>query len=492
MRSTTWSARSGDSSTGEPGATRLSDATHFPSIARLRWLYAVAAATFLPAIGFYYVGEEAIFPITSLEMWQHGEWVRQYLFGANLQHNPLFNWLIIPLASLAGWEHMLAVTRVITIAATIGSGLVLAWLCNALYRDRAFALFAALVYLTLADGFFYRGWLAYADPLFAFFVSGAMACLWVACQRASHALLALAAVALFCAFMTKALTAYVFYGGAGLVLLLAAREYRAFLLRPGSMAIHLAAAAAPLVWLFLLPENAGQGSRMFAEIVAKLGPEGIGRYLLRLVVYPLEAVVRFAPAVFIALYYVWRRRMPPVGPDDRAWRVALAIVLVNFLPYWLAPQGSMRYLMPLYPLVGLVIARVLWHAGADAVATAQRWLMGVIALKLVFVLVAYPIYQDRYRGRNYAEAARDILALTAGRPLYTTDVSASGLSVAAHLDVMRLPAPALTFPPDRWDNGFVLAYRPDDALGRIVRTYRFGGNALHLLCRGQACGATPK
>ena len=158
------------------------NSTFQPLDARRWWvLYLVAAATFLPAIGFHYVGEEAIFPISSLEMWYHGEWVKQVFYGGNLKHNPLYNWLIIPLASAAGWEHMLGVARAITIAATIGCGGVLAWLCRALYQDNAFAAFAGLIYLTLADVFFYRGWLAYADPLFAFFVFGAIACLWVAC-----------------------------------------------------------------------------------------------------------------------------------------------------------------------------------------------------------------------------------------------------------------------------------------------------------------------
>jgi len=461
----------------------------FPTRRRLWWLYAAAAASFLPAIFFYYVGEEAILPIVSLEMWQRGEWVRQILYGANLQHNPLTNWLLIPLASAVGWAHMLGAMRVITIAATVATGLVLAWLCNALYRDRGFAAFAALVYLTLADGFFYRGWLAYADPLFALFVFSSIALLWIACRRTSHALLALAGAALFAAFMTKALTAYVFYAGAAVVLFIADRGYRRFLLGPASVVIHLAGVATPMAWFSLLSENAGQGSRMFAEIVAKLGPEGVGRYLIKLVAFPLEAFVRLAPAAFLAAYFAWRRRASPVAPDDRDWRIALAIVLVNFLPYWLAPQAAMRYLMPLYPLAGLVIARVLWHAGAGAVATTQRWLTVVIALKLVFVLVGYPLYQDRYRGRNYEAAAQDILAHTAGFPLYTTDVSASGLSVTAHLDILRLPGPALTFPPKEWDTGFVLAYGPDDALGRIVAIYRLGGNSLYLLCRGKACAA---
>jgi 4-amino-4-deoxy-L-arabinose transferase-like glycosyltransferase len=465
----------------------LSSAARLPSVARLQWLCALAAASFLPAIAFYYVGEEAIFPISSLEMWQRGEWVQQILYGTNIRHNPLLNWLIIPLASLAGWEQVLAVTRAITIAATVGTAVVLAWLCKALYRDTAFPIFAALVYLTLADSFFFRGWLAYADPLFAFFAFGSMACLWLACRRASLGLLALGAAALFCAFMTKALTAYVFYAGAALVLLCADRSYRTFLLRPASWAIHLAAVALPVGWLFLLPENAGQGSRMFAEIVAKLGLEGIGPYLLKFVTYPFEAFVRFAPATLVAAYYVWRRRERPLAADDRDARIAFWIALVNFLPYWLAPQSSMRYLMPLYPLAGLLIARVLWHAGAAAVATAVRWLTAVIAIKFIVVFVAFPVYQDQYRGRSYEQAARDILSRTAGQPLYVSNASASGLSVTAHLDVLRLPARALTFPPSDWESGFVLAYEPDAAVGRLVETYRFGGSVLYLLCRGRAC-----
>jgi 4-amino-4-deoxy-L-arabinose transferase-like glycosyltransferase len=468
-------------------ANRFPD--RFPDLSRLRWLYVIAAASFLPAIAFYYVGEEAIFPITSLEMWYAGDWVRQHLYGVNLQHNPLFNWLIIALATLTGWEHMLAAARAITIAATVGSGLVLAWLCRALYRDTAFAAFAALVCLTFADSFFYRGWLAYADPLFAFFVFGATACLWVACERRSVVVLALGAASLVCALMTKALTAYVFYGAAALVLLAGSRQYRAFLLGPASWAIHVASLALPLAWLYLLPENVGQGGRMFAEIVGKLGYEGLGSYAAKLVTFPLETLARLAPAVFVAAYLVWRRSAAVFEPADTHRSIAFWMALLNFLPYWLAPQSSIRYLMPLYPLAGLVVARVLWRAGAEAVALTQRWLVALIALKFVFVLAGYPAYQHWYRGKNYETTARDILAHTAGHPLYTTNVAASGLSVAAHIDTLRLPAPPLTWPPAEWDSGFVIAYTPDAKLGQVARTYRLGGNDLFLLCRGSACSA---
>ena len=454
---------------------------------RLWALYAVAAATFLPAIGFYYVGEEAIFPISSLEMWYHGEWVQQRFYGANLKHNPLYNWLIIPIAALAGWENVLAVARAITIAATVGTGLVLAWLTRALYRDAAFAAFAALVYLTVADLFFYRGWLAYADPLFAFFMFGAIACLWVSCERRAAGLLVPGVALLTCAFMTKALTAYVFYGTAALVLLAAKREHRAFLLTPASWAAHLAAAALALAWLFFVPGNSGQGTRMFAEILVKLAPTSWPDYLLKLVAYPLDTAARLAPALFVAGYYAWRGGAAASAGRDAHRGTALAILLVNYLPYWLAPQSSMRYLLPLYPLAGLVISGWLWRAGARAVAVTQRWLIGAIAVKLAAVLVVFPYYQAHYRGENYATTARGIVERTAGHSLYTANDAASGLSVTAEIDVLRLPAPPLTLPPVGWKSGFVLAYRPDPALGRVTAEYRLGGNRLYLLCRGAAC-----
>jgi len=105
----------------------------------------------------------------------------------------------------------------------------------------------------------------------------------------------------------------------------------------------------------------------------------------------------------------------------------------------------------------------------------------------LLVLAVFPYYQERYRGAGYAIAARQIFARTAGHPLYANNVSASGLSVAAHIDVLRLPQPPLVFPPAEWSTGFVMSYSADPALGEVAEHYRLGGNDLYLLCRGAAC-----
>lgn len=459
---------------------------------RRMWImYALGTIAFVPALQFHYVGEEAIFPLVSLEMWHRGEWLRQVLFGVNPQHNPLFNWLIIAGCQLAGWEHMLAVARSVTIAATAASGLVLAWLAQRLSGDRHFAALAAVVYLMLADVALYRGWLAYVDPLFGLFVFAAIACLWVACRERRLPLVALGVAALVAGFLTKALTAYVFYGVAVFVLAWD-RGFRGFLLSPASLAIHAAGVAAVAIWYGMVPGGSGQGFRMFREILDKLNPTGLADYASKLVTYPLQTFAKIAPAGLLAAYYAWKHRSTGNQDASAVFRAAVAIAALNYLPYWLAPQSHTRYLMPIYPLAALICAHLIWNARPVSVAVTTRWFWGLLAVKLVLVTALFPYYQRAFRGENYLQAARDILKRSAGHPLYTTNDSASGLSVAANIATLRLPAAPLTFPPAQWESGFVISYSPDHRAGRVVEKFRLGGNDLYLLCRGAACGPVPR
>lgn len=452
----------------------------------LRWLVILAALSYAPALAFYYVGEEAIFPISALEMWHSGDWIRQHMYGANLQHNPLYNWLIIPLASLAGWHYMLPVARAITIGATLGTAAILGWLTWRLLRERAQAWFAALLYLTMADVALYRGWLAYVDPLFAMFVTGAIAALWVACAEERPAWLIVAVVSLTGAFMSKAFTAYVFYASAVFVLLFT-RNGRRVLFSPLSIAAHIAALLAPFAWLHGMPGTGGQGGRMFGEIIAKLLPESLSQYLRQLTAFPAESILRMLPALPLALYFAWRQRIRLRA--EPVLCVAAAMAFLCYLPYWFAPISGIRYLLPIYPLVALAAAVVLWRAGAPALQVTRRWLAGMLAFKVLALALLFPYYQHSYRGENYALAARDIMALTEGYPLYTNDVSASGMSVVAYIDAWRHPAAPLLRPPAQWESGFVIEYEEDPRSGRTFKHYALAANNIYLMCRGAACDA---
>ena len=459
-------------------------------IRRLWILYALGAVAFIPAIGFRFVGEEAIFPLVSLEMWFYEEWIRQLLFGHDLQHNPLFNWIIIGICHVVGWEHMLPVVRVVTIGATLSSGLVLAWLVRRVTGDTVFAAFVALVFLMLADPVLYRGWLSYVDPLFGLLTFSSVALLWVACHERRLLLLGFAVLALTAAFLAKAFTAYVFYGTAALVLLAWDREFRRFLLSPGSIAIHAAGTVALALWVGVIPATQGQGTRMFKEILDKLAPEAMSAYLAKLIMYPLETVVRLAPASLLAgyCYYRYRDHLKPLGST---FRIALLIAVLSYLPYWLAPQSHTRYLVPIYPLAALVLAHLLWSARPGSITLTVRWFYGLLVLKLILFIGVFPYYQKVYRGENYEQTAQLILGRAAGHPLYTKNVSASGLNVKAYIDIKRLPQQPLAFPPAQWDSGFVITYEPDPSIGQLAERYRLAGNDLYLLCRGAACAATP-
>jgi hypothetical protein len=168
------------------------------------------------------------------------------------------------------------------------------------------------------------------------------------------------------------------------------------------------------------------------------------------------------------------------------WRTLLAILLLNYLPYWLGPKTHIRYIMPLYPLAALALAGAIWQLGERPRVIATRWFVAAVVLRYVIGLWIFPWYQQHYRG-DYARTAAEIAATTRGYPLYATDVSATGLSVTAHLDTLRYPQPYLRWPPAQWKDGFVLSYAPNADLGEVSASYPLGGNTLYLLCRGAAC-----
>lgn len=454
---------------------------------RTNYLLIAAALALLPMIRLYYVGEEAIFPITSQEMWQQGLWLKQTLYGLNVQHNPLFNWLIIPIASLLGWEHVQEVARLLTIGATLGTAVILGWLTSRLYRDRAFAALTALTYLTFADVLLYHGWLAYVDPLFGFFIFAGIAALWIGCVEKRHALFWLSALLLTSALLSKAFTAYIFYGAAWLALVRRS-QYRSVLLKPQALIPHIALLTAPILWFALLPNGSSQSSRMVDEIFAKLHLEHPGEYLLKLLTFPLEVWVGLLPASALALYFLRQRdTLADSESDPQHWHDALWMAGLNFLPYWLAPHGGVRYLIPIYPLLALIFARIIWQQGSPARSLAQRWMAVSTLLAYIAGFGLYPYYQHHFRGENYALAAADIVARTQGQPLYTSDVSASGLNVSAYVNKLRFPAQALQFPPVDLQDGYTLAREPLPAYGQVSQTYQLLGDRLHLMCKGSAC-----
>ena len=309
-----------------------------------RTLLLLAALSFIPTLFFYMVGEEGIYTISTLEMWLNHEWLIQLLYGNNLQRPPLMNWLVFPIAMLTGWSHILIATRLLSVLATLGIAAWLYWLARKLFDDKAFALFAALTCLSLADLLLYRGWLAYTDPLFSFFIFGAVSTLWAGCEKRHKGWLALSIVLIGCALLTKAVTAYIFYATAIFVLFLQP-AHRRFLLSPAALLILFSSLIVPFIWFSSLPQVGGQGGSMMSEIARKFSEFNVADYLQRLVLYPLDKLLWLSPAPLLVVYFLLRKRITLNESRPDHFRAALLIAGLSVMPYWLSPQGGIRYLI---------------------------------------------------------------------------------------------------------------------------------------------------
>lgn len=458
-----------------------------PELTRQAWLiYAAAIASSIPTLWFFLVGEEGILVNASLEMWQRGDWLRLWLYGLDAQHGVFANWLIILLASAVGWEHAPGVTRAIMIASTALSGAMLAFLAHRLCRNVALAALAAAITVTFGDILLYRGWLGYRDPLLGMLVFGAIAALWLAVETRRAAWLLGTLLFATAAFLTKGIIVYALIGAAVLVFLWR-RDARKFLLQPLPLLLAAVTLCAPFVWAHLIAGDQAHNSRMAAEIADKLMPLGVFAYLWKLIAYPLETLLRLAPLSLLVLWWLWRRQQVKNIFRNPVVNIALAIAVVAFIPFWLAPQSHIRYLMPVFPLLALALAIALGALGDAHVRTALRWLWAMVALKFLLALVVFPLYQQQVRGENYALVAQQVIQRSAGFPLYSHDVSAAGQSVTAYVNIQRLPQPVLTFAPAQWDNGYALSNLPDAALGKVAAQYALAGDTLYLLCRGAAC-----
>lgn len=452
-------------------------------ISLLLWL---AALSFIPALGFYMVGEEGSYTIISMEMWHNHDWLIQTIYGNNLQRPPLITWLTIPVATLIGWSHILIAIRLVTVAATLGMTAWLYWLTRKLFADNAFALFTALTCLSLADLLLYRGWLSYTDPMFGFFIFAAIASLWVGCEDKNRGWLALSIIWISCALLTKAITAYIFYVTA-LFILFRQPAHRRFLLSPASLLILSATLIVPFVWFASLPQLGGQSGSMMSEITRKFSEFDSMAYLQRLVLYPLDKLLWLSPAPLLALYLLWRKRIVLAETRPDHMQTAILIAGLSVLPYWLSPQGGIRYLVPIYPLIALISARLIWRCGHAGQQLALRWFTGLIAFKFLFVLFLFPYYQSHYRGENYVAIAHKINKETHGYLLYGDDSRSIGLNIIGQLDIDRLPLEPILSPPANWNNGFLLTAKPSDDMSILVEKIVVAKDAIYLFCRGAAC-----
>jgi len=113
-------------------------------------------------------------------------------------------------------------------------------------------------------------------------------------------------------------------------------------------------------------------------------------------------------------------------------------------------------------------------------------LMGLIVLlKIPFSLAVLPYIKDWMPERDVKQVAREVMQLTTDAPLLTENDVATGLAIAAYIDVWRQDRPPVIWNSDRAARAYVLAEVETPALGRLVKYWPLRGDHVYLYSQGE-------
>lgn len=459
-------------------------------------LWLAAVLSFFTTLSLPYIGEEAVYTVTSQEMCFYRSWFKPMIYGSEYGRPPLYNWLIILLTQWLGLDEVLLSARLVSaVMSTLSSGLLYLLVCRVSANHRL-ALLSATIYFS-GDLLLRRGWLAYSDPTFAFFCFSACACLWLSVHTKRCRYLCVAVLATNAAFLTKAVTGYVFFFGTACILFFY-KPYRSFLLKPRVLCLQfvlqLLGLCLPLGWHFLFSEGAN-GTGVIKDIQNQLVLLDVSEYLRKLIIFPFDVWFRFFPVslvVAVFLIFQWHRQKlqlrhlidingAAVTQEQRFFRITLGIVLLNILPYWLAPQVRIRYILPLYPFIAILFAYGVWCFEKACLSWVTAGLLCTIVLRFVLGYFWFPYYEQRYRGDNQAVAA-DMVRLAGKTPIYTNYGGSIGVIIAAYVNTLRLAAgnvPVL-FPEENSPQGLLFSDTSDYTTGHLIKTYQLGRTPLYL------------
>lgn len=420
------------------------------------------------------VGEEGVYTNITLEMLYNNNYLVPKLYGTQYSRPPLFNWLMLPLVKLLGVIHVTVAARLVNILATIASAGLLFWFTKHVFKQKNLAFLATAIFLS-GDLLLMRSWLAYADSLFAFCIFAAIVCLWLALESKRKIFWLGVFLALSAGFLTKVYTVYVFYALSAVVLLFY-NQNRNYILKPASIIMHVLALAVPVCWTLSLNHNAVTTSVLYSRSFFVWA--SIGGYIYKILIgFPITVFIRFLPASAIALlsgYPVYKqKKLVPLAVKTIFW-----IVILNLLPYWLAPISNIRYVLPLYPLIALLIAYVISQASRRLQRLTFILLFIAIVAKYLISIFWLPYEHTVLRG-NAPAAASEINQVINNADLYINDSSSTGLRVAVELNKLRPSKPPLTVAPHDF-TGYVLTDQKDANLGVLIQKYTFNNNKLYL------------
>jgi 4-amino-4-deoxy-L-arabinose transferase-like glycosyltransferase len=323
-------------------------------------------------------GEESRRARVAIEMKERGDWIVPRQQGEPfLSRPPLGSWVIAAAAAALGKCSPLAV-RLPTLLATLATTILL-YGYSRVFLSRAGALATGLIYATFG-AVLQLGRLAETEATFTVFLAGALLVWhwgylrgwpqpwpWVA----GYVLAALAA-------LTKGPQAPVYFAAGVSAYLILRRDWRTLL--SGSHLIGL--------FMFTLIVGSWQIPCMLrldttsiwaiwsSDVTSRLGDGGIGAAFARGITFNSAVFASLLPWSFLLLDYCRPSLRQSLG-DARAAVVFWGTCVVVTLPTcWIVRDGAIRYYMPMFPGIAVLVGVVVDRALAAEPGSVGRWLWG--------------------------------------------------------------------------------------------------------------------
>ena len=464
----------------------------------------LAVGSFFLTLNLPVIGEEGVYTNSTLEMIFNKKYTLATLYGNNYPRPPLYNWLIMLFSNVFSCKNIMFSARAVTLTATIIMAILLFYTTKFLTvnniisqtnkktpQQNTFALFTVAVFFS-GDLLFKRGWLAYSDPTFAMFVFASMALLVAGTIKRNFYLIFLAHGCVFLGFLCKSPTAYVFFTITYLILLFS--EYKNFLLNLKNILLCAIFIAPPVLWCCHTNNAAGFFATLYhIQRLQGVKPNPEANLLRNIIFFPIQTWLALLPGSLMIFWGVLKNKAvlkqqltTQTIINPKIITIISLISLINFIPYWISSQSHIRYLLPLYPWVALLVAYFIWQTKSTRKTLVL--LMLTIIIKYLTATLWFP-YEYNINQGNAAIISQDILQKTLNHDLYIQDYSAAGLRLANTINQLKWPAQPLQSNPKNNKNYYFILkeHSPVNKQHmRLIKTYILKKNKIDLyLCSNQ-------
>jgi len=401
------------------------------------WILLIASLlSLLPNLGGYQLrAEEPLRLMVSFEMLKRGEFFQPTFLGEPYYNKPpFFNWLIIAASYIVGWSEL--TPRVVSIVSLTLTALFTILLSYKLIKSINVALLSGLILITSGDVLFWYGYLGEIDITFTLFVSIMFYLLIIGHIFNKPMYVILSGIATSLAFLLKGIPAYAFWGSTVLGLFFFKRSL--FLLKHYLVALVISLLI-PILWILNTANPMAYINTLIDQAFSRVnkGQASALDHLLHSVEYFALNIKQLFPhsILFIISSILYRSVLSLNSP----MKLLILLFLLNYAPYVISIDSQGRYILPLFPVIGIIMGYYFNEIFKYKTKLLKLFLAAVsitILLRLIYGLFVLPLTEEH-------KVNTKAIALSISRFIKDKDIVAcdckygKGRSVCVYLAITR-------------------------------------------------------